>query len=154
MGGFGSRAPHPYNTPKSCPIAYLCSTPHLFSTPTHSAHSTKTSLESWLSMEQFGNHWSCLIPLFQMRKVMHSVGKGLPSITQLANNRAWNAGKEPHLCACTCTNVVCFSLSSQVLTFPTPSCLWFCQFTFSYISLTPHSLHHVLSFNSYCLSQG
>lgn len=86
---------------------------------------------------------------------MHIMVKGLPSVPQLVNNRAWNAGKEPSLCACTHTSVLCLSLSapSSELSEFSHSVVPVVLSVYFSVSLSL-SLYHFLNFNSYCLSPG
>lgn len=97
-------------------------------------------------MEQFRNHWSHWKPSFQMRKLRHR--KGLPRVTQLILNGAWDARKRAQ----------CGWLSLFLSTHGPDTCFhsfmpMVLSVSFLCVSLLC-LLCHFLDFNSYCLSLG
>lgn len=154
MGRFGSRAPHPYDTPKSCPAAYLRATPHLFSPPPP------------------------LCPLHQnflgILDLHGTVRKPLALFNSFISDEESDAYSREGFAQCRLAgqqqSLECWERAPSVY-LHTPECPVFLSqppssdfshcimpvvlsVYFLHLSLTPHSLLHFLNFNSYCLSRG
>lgn len=132
-------------------LPLLCFASLLHPTPLHPLHPSFPGI-----LDLHGTVQKPLVSLnsfILLRKVMYTVGKSLPGVTQLVKSRAWNAGQEP----CVCPHMhACPVFHSQLpgSEFSHSIRPMVLSVYFLHVSLTLRSLHHFLNFDSYCLSPG